>query len=61
MSIVLESAGIPVAQYDGVAEWEAETLEEILEIFVSDEYEQVGNPVLSTDHAIPTQNTETCP
>jgi len=37
------------------------TLEEILEIFVLDEYEQVGNPVLSTDHAISTQNTETCP
>lgn len=41
MAAVVEGRGLPVAQYDAVAEWEAETLEEILEIFVSDEYKEV--------------------
>lgn len=41
MSAVVEGRGLPVAKYDAVAEWEAESLEEILEIFVSDEYKEV--------------------
>jgi len=39
MAVTLESAGFSVAQYDGVAEFEAGTLEDILDIFQSDEYE----------------------
>jgi hypothetical protein len=44
MGVVVEGLGLPVAQYDAVAEWEAETLDEILEIFKSDEYKEVSNP-----------------
>jgi hypothetical protein len=42
MTAVLEGAGRVVPQYDGVAEWEAETLEEILELFKSDAVKEVG-------------------
>jgi len=44
MSAVVEGRGLPVAKYDAVAEWEAESLEEILEIFVSDEYKEKLRP-----------------
>jgi len=44
MNTALESIGFPVAQYDGVGEWEAESLEDILGIFQSEEYKKNVHP-----------------
>lgn len=41
-SAFVKSTGLPVAPYDGVVEWEAERLEDILGIMGSDEYKKVG-------------------
>jgi hypothetical protein len=40
---MLESVGLPVMAYDGIAEFHAETVEEVLEMFGSKEYQEVGN------------------
>jgi hypothetical protein len=37
------TARYPVASYDGVSEWEAETLEDILKLFGSEEYLKVSS------------------
>lgn len=39
---MLEKAGLSLGDFDGIAEWQAETLEDILAIFVSEEYKEVS-------------------
>jgi hypothetical protein len=41
MIAAIAAAGLSVAQYDGVAELEAGSLEDILKLFLSEEYEKV--------------------
>ena len=43
MADVLKDGGYPVAEYEGVVTWEAPSLEDILKIFGSDEYEEVSS------------------
>ncbi|KAJ7436772.1 hypothetical protein B0H11DRAFT_2109120 [Mycena galericulata] len=38
LNTVLTGVGLPVAAYDGIAEFEADTLEQILGLFGSEEY-----------------------
>jgi hypothetical protein len=47
MGAALEGAGLPLPQYDGVVEFEAEALETILEIFRSEEYKEVVRKYVS--------------
>jgi hypothetical protein len=42
MGAALATAGLSVAQFDGIAELEAGGLEDILKVFLSEEYEKVS-------------------